>query len=455
MHGVNLSPSNVLAARAQAARLPYHDRLVLRWAVAIFAAIVFEGAARKWLLPASLQAVPYFAKDVLAALFLVNYRPKRRLPLRNHLLPFVLGIALCLTPALLLGLVRFPIGALVVFKNAVLWPLFAIHFGSYLTEAVTDRLAKAAILFSVVIAGLGLLQYFGALDSPVNRYAWDTSGSADIATAGNFVRATGTFSYISGLASFSIAMFCLLLGRLPTAKGMDVWLLLCGLPASVVCGLVTGSRSVLVVLAFVAMLSVLLIYEQNKTRLIGGVAGAGLCLAVLWNSHVAEGVLARWASTQETEVRGRITGTSLGESPLKLVFDNPLGYGLGLNSGATAYFDPDLDIGKNENVQSRIAQEAGLPGVIAMGLGLALILRASLMTWRIKSKRASGMVPVAIGMLLQAWYGLWYDHTSSALWWWVAGIWLAALFASPWGRRAQFAPVRYPRTRLDMELGTR
>ncbi len=43
------------------------------WLLLLLAAVVFEGALRKWVLPEVWQAVAYGAKDVLAALFIIQH----------------------------------------------------------------------------------------------------------------------------------------------------------------------------------------------------------------------------------------------------------------------------------------------------------------------------------------------------------------------------------------------
>jgi len=424
------------------AKLSARERGVFRWAAAIFLAIIADGALRKWVLPSSAQAIPYFAKDVLAGLFVLRYPQLKQARLAKRLMPFVFGIGLCLAPAFLVGLTKVPIGAVVVFKNAVLWPLFAVRMGSYLTEGVTERLWKLALVCTVPMAVLASIQYFAGPSSILNRYAWDET-TFGVAATGDLVRATGTFSYIAGLSSFSIVMFCLFLGRSLSARGgAELWLATLGLASAVVCGIVSESRGIQVFMAAVSVAAVVLIPKKQSVRLIGGLLGAAFAFALVWNSSLSQGVSERWMKTDNEEVAGRLTGSSTGQPIASTLSANPIGSGLGLYVGVSASTRSTADLDYNESAANRIAAEAGLPGFLATLLGLGLVIsagRATLLSG--DSTRKSRLLPIAVGALIQLVFGTWYDHTAAGLWWWTISLWLEDGVAFGHARRILAKPA--------------
>jgi hypothetical protein len=418
-------PSNVSRIGIRHAKLSGREREVLSWAVAVFLSIIADGALRKWVLPASLQAVPYFAKDVLAGLFLFGHPQRTKARWAKRLTPFVLGICICLMPAFVLGLTKVPVGAVTILKNAVLWPLFAIRMGSYLTEGVTERLWKLAMAITILMAALASVQYYTGPGSILNRYAWDDmSLLGGVAAAGQFVRATGTFSYIAGLVAFSMVMFCLSLGRSLSARdGSQLWLGISGLAGAVVCGLVTGSRSIEVFMATVVAIVVFFIPKRNSVRLIVGMVAAGIIGAILWNSSFAQGVNGRWSRTEDGEVSNRIAGT--GQPIIEALLENPVGIGLGLYSGVSAATGVTTYLPYNEDPLNRLAGETGILGCMAALLGIGLIIRVARWTFASRDAvRKTYLLPIAVGALIEVAMGLWYNHTATGLWWWAIALWI-------------------------------
>jgi hypothetical protein len=429
--------------------LSKRERMVFFWSIAIFLAIIADGALRKWVLPPrlTLQAIPYFAKDVLVGLFLLGHARPKKARWTKHLTPFILGIFVCLLPALLVGLNKGSVGAIVIFKNAVMWPLFAVRMGSYLTQNVTQRLWKFALACTIPMAVLAGAQYFSGPASILNRYAWDdiTLLGGTVAIAGGFVRATGTFSYLAGLAAFSMAMFCLFVGRsLSARRGPELWLAISGLAGAVVCGLATGSRVIQVFMAAVIAAVMIFVPKRHSIRLFGALLGAGVVIAVLWHSSLSQGVLSRWTHTDEEEFRSRATPTSLGQPIIETLSSDPIGIGLGSYSGIAAYNGSTEELAYNEYATNKVATEAGILGMIAIALGIGLVLRASLWTLALQdSWRKSRLLPIATGTLIQLVIGLWYDHTATGLWWWTIGLWLGDALVS----------VKVPRTVAKPALG--
>jgi hypothetical protein len=360
-----------------------------------------------------------------------------------------------------MGLAEVPLGAIVVYKNAVLWPLFAVCLGQRLTERVVQRLLKLLLVCSIGMACLAVVQYNSGRGSILNRYAWGEEATAEflrgIAVAGDFVRATGTFSYITGLAAFSLATFSIFLGRsLSLARGRDLLSASIGVASAVVCGLASGNRSVQVFMLAVGTASLILAPKQKRytSRLVGGLLSAAVMVIVIWNTSISKGVVGRWAGTDQDYFRGRVTGSTTGQPVSEILRGNPFGRGLGIYSGfATLNGATDrLNLAYNEGSNSRVAVETGIVGFGAIALGFGFILRAA--SWMSKIRNPAlktRLIPVFAGILIALFLGVWYDHNATALWWWTIGIWLGEGLAIPrFGLNREFVWARQMQRRLTV-----
>src|ERR1700689_4821807 len=118
------------------------------WMIVLLAAIVLEGALRKWLLPDAGQPLAYGAKDVVAALFIIRHPLPRIQTAMKEVRTAALVVGVILLPAFVLGLAHNPLAAVSTYKNAVLWPVFAIHLAPRLSGRVINRLLPVLAILS-------------------------------------------------------------------------------------------------------------------------------------------------------------------------------------------------------------------------------------------------------------------------------------------------------------------
>src|SRR5216684_757958 len=154
------------------------------WIIAILLATIFEGALRKWVLPPSYHAAAYAAKDVLALGFVLRLGIPAHLKHLRGMRVYVALIGLLLAYSFVTGAVVSPNGALMVFKNAVLWPLFALQLGVSLDVFSMARVTRMLAVACIGIAILGSLQFNLPTTSPLNTYAWNTLDTPDVSTFG-------------------------------------------------------------------------------------------------------------------------------------------------------------------------------------------------------------------------------------------------------------------------------
>jgi hypothetical protein len=114
---------------------------------------------------------------------------------------------------------------------------------------------------------LGILQFFSPSDSPLNVYLADSD--LEIATAGEFVRITGPFSYLQGLKVYLAVCFSLLLVFISQKPPLK-WQLIYGLELTLVIvnSLMSGARAIIVYeILFVISYLVCLYFNRPKTAI--------------------------------------------------------------------------------------------------------------------------------------------------------------------------------------------
>ncbi len=205
---------------------------------------VLEGACRKWVFPAgAMKNVMYFSKDIifLAILFL----PERKQPsaatkvFEKWFLP---GCVLVAMGAALSSLSGFNlVGAVLTARAAIVLPLVAWLAVPRLAGLPLRWVLWLLLACTVVNFALSVEQNRLPASHILNRYATDEEVHITVEKSG--VRATGTFSYITGLSILSsvgvwggIALMSL--ARKPWETGA-AWVLLA---AGFGCGLASISR---------------------------------------------------------------------------------------------------------------------------------------------------------------------------------------------------------------------
>lgn len=397
------------------------DSRVDRWIAAIGVAIIFEGALRKWLLPASLNPVAFIAKDLIAVAFILSYPIPARERLARRVRDVFFFVALILLPAFIYGIRKDWQGAVIMYKNACLWGVFGTHLAPHLTGERIDRFLRRLAIVTMAIALLGLAQYRSSPSSFVNRYAWSTLGQAGQVSGflSQGVRATGTFSFISGMSSFSTFAFVLFLWRFAQgAKGKDYWFLVLGTISAVCCGLTSGSRATSVVFAATLILTVCFADNIKPLLQISAILGiAALFFVFVFDMHVLSSFIERWKLNES--VLARASGEGLKGSYFEIVSENPWGLGLGQQSNLAAFKE-----GAAQGTDVVFADHAGTRGVIEAGLlgwfaelvfqGAAVIL----FTRGILSKKyPHRLCTASAGFLCFYWLFEcdWHDHNLTAM----------------------------------------
>jgi hypothetical protein len=393
--------------------------------------IVLEGALRKWFLPEVLHPVAYFLKDIVAVSAILGV-----VPIPKHVgfgqYSRAALIAAFLVIPFIVGLFVLPSGAFLTFKNAVLWVAVAPIIAKHSSVLHPSKVSKVFFVLALLECGLGALQYASPIDSPLNRYAWaGGDGLEAIALFGGqqVVRATGTFSYITGYSSFAIVTAAWACYRLSQARGgtefrVCVLTLVCGLGSA----LASGSRSaVYMILYCVVMLLLVVPHNSVRIRLGVGLSATLLLFGALGGDTVVNSFLRRSETAGDSFV-DRISGA--GVTFIEDLVENPIGGGLGTQSQLVSFQDSrragTTVMSVIEDGRARAVREAG---VFAFGAMVLTILPLFVFCRRRISAGSlyrGGVFCIGVPLIWVVSGVLWFDHNGTALWWSLFGLWLGA-----------------------------
>lgn len=432
--------------------------------------VILDGALRKWVFPQQGDLV-YVAKDgviaVAALLCFVQRGPRLPDNLRQTWLPAWLTLYLlwavvsCFNPHLPATAV-----SLLGFRSHVLYAsLLFLAPVAFAVDTDNEKLLRVVARFALWLVApillFGAYQYFHPVDSWVNRYAVETKLS-DIATAGTLGRAriTGTFPYITGMATFIILNIGVGLGLVLGAfrfggKQLRLGALILALAVTV--APMTGSRATLYlpalalpVLLFQAMTGEALRRYAATTALV-----CGLFLVFVSNTSLSQGWVSFGERVQEAgDTRGRVD--ALVRGPIQHIKE---GGWLGFGAGATHQAAPRLVQSTTpyewlpttdfEEENGRIALELGVVGLVFyLGVKLTLLRLAIQASGRAESAAEALIGSVGVVFLgSHLFVSVVFNPVAAAFYWTISGTVIAL-----WSRQARRAASRRVRRTAPREL---
>lgn len=353
----------------------------------ILVIVLFEGALRRWFFPQARDLI-YFLKDfILIGAYIGFARRSRQLVDRY---PFIKELTI--TIAIVCCLQSFnpslgsPIIGLLGIRAYLLYiPLMWIipHLFDSGSELYTFLRNYLFLLIPICI--LGIVQFFSPIDSLLNMY---TAGSEEgIATAGEFVRITGTFSYLQGLKVYLAVCFSLLVVLLSQAYSIK-WKLIYILELTliIVNCFMSGSRAVIIyIFLFTIIYFICLLFNSYKTainfiyRLFLPIVITILIATIYFQPAIQ-------SYTNRADTAGdSVVDRAFGYFNEILIFskDRIDGYGTGATQGGAASLRQlfDLPVGEKlppyEEEPGRVMLEIGLLG-FGLWYGLRLVILISL-----------------------------------------------------------------------------
>ncbi|MGH7888105.1 MAG: O-antigen ligase family protein [Candidatus Binatia bacterium] len=433
-----------LANRATAAAIPV-DRprrsfgaQQVAWAILLTALTltIVEGAIRKWLIGSAFQPssyLAYFSKDIVFALLLFLPRQSHfSAPLEIFRRWLVPGCFLLICGVISSSLENISVaGTILTLRAALILPLLAFFIVSRLRGMPLSWVVCLLGIFTMVNFALGVYQNHLPASHALNRYATE---AADIATSPTGVRATGTFSYITGLAVFSVVgvwsgMVCLSLAR-------DLRQQIFGgaaLVAGIACALASVSRGPILIAAI--MLLVWLIFSGfwagKKTRTIAAVIALFTIAVFLDLSAIFFNL------GQELRLRAETSNDTVNERALAQ-FDEalevlklaPFGNGLGTEQvGRSAYSAGQLAQTTFESQLPRIILELGVLGLLgfmSIGAGAVAALPVAKRYCKSSDEKAA-LLATQLFLLSSLLSNIIFNHVASAFAWLIFTAVMAAL----------------------------
>lgn len=417
---------------------------IRRWRAAVQLAMVlliFEGALRKWVFPAS-QDLIYFAKDVLLLGVYVGYfQSRERRRVRLPALPvFYLLLALSAVIGLLQmfnpNLPNLLVGVFGFKAYFFYTPLLFVLPASFANDAELYRFLRRYALIAIPVGLLATAQFFSPSSSVLNTYARTNQENAYIVTFGSstYVRVTATFPFITGYTAYLLATVILTL----TLLGVSGWrfkgnyLMFAALAMTILGMLMTGSRGPVLLLAllFPPYWWLGVIRERGGGAAFGRLLVAlGLVAGVV--VFVGEDALGAFLGRAAGvgDVRSRVTSPLL--SPYLLIPDaGLLGFGIGSTHQTAAALAPDLPPyswlrGLIVEVESgRILLEVGALGFLLVYFSRIFLLIYALrqaLTLRTRFHRALATASFLM-FLVTLPSGVIFDVTSDVYYWFFAGL---------------------------------
>lgn len=352
--------------------------------IAVFLIVIFEGALRKWV-SNSLTNPIILLRDSLAVYgiyWAISHGKLTKIPQVSQLLIFW-TVCLVLWGALQLivndgSILLYIIG--LRFWLLYLW--FGVVAGISLTAYDFNYVIKVLLKTALVILPLVVLQFFSPPDSFINKQL-DDDATGVFRLSGDIVRTTGTFSFTAGETIYLSILGPLVFGTITSANKLFISKLL---PMIIIMAyftlvLLAGSRTALLtfVIQFICFIVIEFLYlnksdkprnKNSKFLLIGALLS--LCVLPFILTTAIDATTERLSSASDAEDPiDRILTNIFGEVTLDSF--NFFGFGLGAGSNfAGIVNDTNFSLGEFE--ASRILNEAGIVGVLFIGLKIATLL---------------------------------------------------------------------------------
>jgi hypothetical protein len=232
----------------------------------ILVLVVVEGALRRWVFPQARDLI-YFFKDFILIGSYVGFASRPRLLIDRFSwikeLTFVIAI-LCILQAFNPSLGS-PIVGLIGIRAYLLYiPLLWVIPHLFESGEELRNFLRWYFIILIPVCILGIFQYYAPPDSIINVYGID--GAAANASVGEFVRITGTFSYLAGHTSylaFCFSLLVVLIAREQTLK----WQLIYGLELILVAAnsFMSGARFIIIYEGlFITLYLLLLIFTSSR-----------------------------------------------------------------------------------------------------------------------------------------------------------------------------------------------
>ena len=352
-----------------------------------FLLLIFEGALRKWVAP-GLSAPLLLIRDPVGLLILLEAFRTNRWPSRWSEVAGILAVGFLLLGAIQIIVVNNPLIAALYGLRSYLLPFpVAFVMGENLTAEDLRNFGRWTIWILLPMTALEVAQYLAPPGSFLNRGAYE--GAKQLYYIGAHVRASGTFSFVAGAASYSPLAGAFILYGLLNDSFARRWLLWVAAGAVILSIPMIGARTVVFelagVIACMGVATLLGATQLDKVfKIVAPVVAVFLLVSLLpIFSRATHSFEARYTEANRIEggsaqraVATRALLPQLYQLETADYTKNPIGIGMGQGAAAVA----KLATGRvtfitGEGELGRVMTEFGpIPGVAFMLFRLILAL---------------------------------------------------------------------------------
>lgn len=382
-----MRPSIVQIRAPYAQPMPLLKKLF--WAY--FLLLIIEGALRKWILP-GLSAPLLLIRDPIGLLIIVEAYRESKWPAKWSTVLGVLSIGLLAICVLQLVAGDNPWFAAVYGLRSYLLPFpVAFIMGENLNEEDLRKFGVAILWILLPLTLLEIAQYMAPSGSFLNKGSYE--GAEQIMYVGGRVRASGTFSFVTGPQSYCPLAAAFIFYGFVNQRLAEKWLLFAAAFALILSVPVIGSRTIVFELAGVVVCAAVAAFS-GVSQLFKSLRVALPLLAVSFLvsflpifSEASSNLHQRFTLASHSEgslthvVEERTFGSTINFLENADFLSNPFGSGMGIGAAAVAKLmnNPSL-FPAGESEFERVLNELGpFPGLlfILFRLSLAIMIAAT------------------------------------------------------------------------------
>lgn len=221
--------------------LPKHTNNEMRWYLILFLLAALGGAVRKWGTSSGAVSNVILGLQMIVPFLMVYFRsPNCYTPFSQHkiLLFYFFYLAFHIIHPLQLTFMHGVFGILV---HGGFWlGLFYYFSNRHLFDP--RQYMGIFLIVAIIEVVLAFIQYQLPPNHILNKYASDL---IEVATVGDRVRVTGTYSYLSGYTAYTMFFALMVWGMIRIR--LPEWMTFTAIPTGLIATFMTGSRSALVI----------------------------------------------------------------------------------------------------------------------------------------------------------------------------------------------------------------
>jgi len=427
-----LSGTSKLAANED----PNHFLKVLIWLYLLL--WIFEGALRKWIIPALSTPLLLVRDPIVLWLFI--------LVIRNNIIKFnpyltgmlILGVV-SFVAAIVSGHGNIPVAMYGARTLLLYFPMIFI-IGAVFNEEDVIKMGKVILYIAIPMTLLLGLQFYSPQSAWVNKGIGGDDDGAGFGGALGYFRAPCTFSFTNGTTCFYSLVTPFVLYFWLNVKKINKNILIAATMALVIAVPLSISRALFFQVA--AAIAFLLFAVSRKPKYFGKVVGGSvlivIVLTILGNlpffATATEVFTSRFDGANESEggmVEGVIGDRFLGKL-IKAVMGSSdqsvFGFGIGSGTALGAKLLNNDSVSSSADFEwMREIGEMGLMGLLLIGLRVGLSIKMALLSLhKLASDHILPWLLASVGVLVLT-QGQWHQSTALGYCALVAGLWLASL----------------------------